>query len=622
MSSNLPSIADLLQRRREAQSAPTPAAAPAVSSSPAPAVAPAPSPAPAPAAPAAPEPAPSVPSSQKIVLSDVETSEKLTEKMGAIKLREKEDETQRLAASLGAPYIDLKGFPISPDALVLIPEEQSRELKAVVFLFTGTELRIGAVDPANKAVKDLAYSLGERHKANAAVYAISEQSLAQALTLYAALPKITQVVKGVQITEKELEKYQEQMKDMKAIADVLNKANVTDVLAVVIAASVELGSSDVHIEAEESGIAVRFRVDGMLQEVTKLEPSKWQKIINRIKLIASLKLNVTDQAQDGRFTIFQKNKQIDVRTSTIPTAHGESVVMRLLNPDSISLAFDELGFRAPMLKKLTKEIEKPNGMIITTGPTGSGKTTTLYAILKRLNTSDVKIITLEDPIEYKVEGLNQSQIDASKDYTFAKGLRSILRQDPDIVMVGEIRDLETAEIAIQASLTGHLMLSTIHTNDAAGAVPRFLSMGVKPYLLAPALNAIMGQRLVRKLCKDCKKEVTLEPDVLEDVKKLIAAIPENSGETKPDVNAMKFYGPAGCATCGNTGYKGRVGVYEIIIRDAELEKMIVEGGVITEFQMREVAARQGMVSMAQDGILKALEGLTAVEEVKRIVGLS
>lgn len=542
--------------------------------------------------------------------------------MVAISQREKEDEAQRMAGVIGAPYIDLKGFPISPDALVLLPEEQAREMKAIVFLFTGTELRLAAVDPTSEALQELARGLSERHNANVGIYAISEQSLAQGLKLYAALPKITQVVKGVQITEKELEKYQEQMKDMASIAEVLNQANVTDVLAVVIAASVELGSSDVHIEAEESGIVVRFRVDGMLQEVTKLEPSKWQKIINRIKLIASLKLNITDQAQDGRFTIFQKNKQIDVRTSTIPTAYGESVVMRLLNPDSISLAFDELGFRAPMLKKLTKEIEKPNGMIITTGPTGSGKTTTLYAILKRLNTPDVKIITLEDPIEYKVAGLNQSQIETSKDYTFAKGLRSILRQDPDIVMVGEIRDLETAEIAIQASLTGHLMLSTIHTNDAAGAVPRFLSMGVKPYLLAPALNAIMGQRLVRKLCKECKKEITLEAEMLEEVKKLLAAIPNNSGETKPDISAVKFYGPVGCVACNNTGYKGRVGVYEIIVRDAELEKMIVEGGVITEFQMREIATRQGMVSMAQDGLLKAIEGLTSVEEVKRIVGLA
>lgn len=604
MSSNLPSIADLLRRRRE-NSTPTPVAAPATD----------------PVVIAATSVTPAVPAAQKITLSNNETRDALTEKMGTIALREKEDETQALAAKLGVSYINLKGFPINPDALVLVPEEEAKELQAIAFLFTGEQLRLGACDPKSQGVTDLAYELGERHKANVELYTISQESFTQGTKLYASLPKVIHIVKGVQITEAELDKYREQMKDMGAIASVLNQASVTDVMAVVIAASVQLGSSDIHIEAEETGIVVRFRVDGILQEVTKLEPQKWQKIINRIKLIASLKLNVTDQAQDGRFTIFQKNKQIDVRTSTIPTSYGESVVMRLLNPDSIALAFEDLGFRAPMLKKLRREIEKPNGMIITTGPTGSGKTTTLYAVLKRLNTSDVKIITLEDPVEYKVEGLNQSQIDYSKDYTFSKGLRSILRQDPDIVMVGEIRDLETAEIAIQAALTGHLMLSTIHTNDAAGAVPRFLSMGVKPYLLAPALNAIIGQRLVRKLCKDCKKHITLDAEVMADVTTLLAAIPDNSGETKIDPAQAVFYGPGSCVACNNTGYKGRVGVYEIIVRDAEIEKLINENGNISEFQMREVAARQGMVTMAQDGVLKALDGLTSVDEVKRIVGL-
>ncbi len=604
MPGNLPSIADLLKRRKEAQLAPVEAveetAAVEVE--------------------AVTEPVVDVPEEQKIS-GDTETQGALAEKMGVIKLREKEEETARLAASIGVPYISLKGFPISPEAIVLLSEEQAAQMKAICFLSTGAELRLGAVDPKAQAIVDLAYDLGERHKTNAVVYAISEESFKQGLRLYAMLPKITKAVKGVQITEADLAKYQDQMKDVVAIAEILNKANVTDVLAVIIAASVQLGSSDVHIEAEETGIVVRFRVDGMLQEIAKLEPAKWQKIINRIKLIASLKLNISDQAQDGRFTIFQKNKEIDVRTSTIPTAYGESVVMRLLNPDSISLAFEELGFRAPMLKKLNHEIEKPNGMIITTGPTGSGKTTTLYAILKRLNTKDVKIITLEDPVEYKVEGLNQSQIDTSKDYTFAKGLRSILRQDPDIVMVGEIRDIETAEIAIQASLTGHLMLSTIHTNDAAGAIPRFLSMGVKPYLLAPAMNAIMGQRLLRKLCQACKKEIAVDADTMADVKKLVDALPENSGEVKPDLATTKFYGPVGCEKCNNSGYKGRIGAYELLVRDADLEKMITESSSITEYQMREVATRQGMVNMAQDGVLKAAEGVTSIEEVKRIVGL-
>ncbi len=612
MPSNLPSIADLLKQRASGQTAPvlpTPATVP----TPEQVVTPAPEP-----PPIAPTPEPSPHS--RIKLADKDVASALSEKMQNISTREKEDEAARKGSSLGFPSINLKGFPISPEALSLLPEERARDLAAVAFLFTGPELRIGAVNPDDPRLKELLFELEERHKTHGQLYIISAESLEQGMKLYAALPKIKPIVKGVQITEEELAKYAAQMSDFASIAGVLTHANVTDVLTVIIAAAIKLNTSDVHIEAEETGIVVRFRVDGMLQEVTKLDREQWKRIIGRIKLIASLKINVSDQAQDGRFTIFQKNKQIDVRTSTIPTAYGESVVMRLLNPDSIALEFEQLGFRAAALKKLTKEIEKPNGMIITTGPTGSGKTTTLYAILKKLNTPDVKIITLEDPVEYKVEGINQSQIDYSKDYTFGKGLRSILRQDPDIVMVGEIRDLETAEIAIQAALTGHLLMSTIHTNDAAGAVPRFMSMGVKPFLLAPAINAIMGQRLLRKLCQVCKQPATLEAETLASVKTQLEKIPETSGETKVNAESVTWYAPKGCEQCNMTGYKGRIGAYEILIKDAEIEKAIL-GGVISEYEMREIAGRQGMVTMVQDGLLKASEGLTSIEEVKRIVGL-
>ncbi len=565
----------------------------------------------------APAPAPLV-ATAKISLSDEDTEQKFTEKMSSIKLKEKEVESQKHAASLGLPTINLKGFPISPDALVLIPEAQAQALKIICFLFTGPELRLGAVDPEDPAVQELMFELGERHKTNTKLYLLSEDSFNQSLKLYAALPKIKQLVKGIQITEAELEKYRAQMIDYTSIAKVLLNVSVTEVLAVVVAAALKLGSSDIHVEAEEKGIVVRFRVDGVLQEIATLERTQWTKIINRIKLIAGLKINITDQAQDGRFTIFQQQQQIDVRISTIPTAFGESVVMRLLNPDTIALEFEKLGFRPASLKRLTREIERPNGMIITTGPTGSGKTTTLYAILSKLNTKDVKIITLEDPVEYKVKGLNQSQIDYSKDYTFAKGLRSILRQDPDIVMVGEIRDLETAEISIQSALTGHLLLSTIHTNDAAGAVPRFLSMGVAPHLLAPAINAVMGQRLVRRLC-ECKQPITLEAALLDEVTNQLEAITEASGESKVDLTKIQFMGPTGCDQCNHSGYKGRLGVYEILIKDAAVEQAILKGG-ISEYEMRAVAQTQGMLTMAQDGLLKAVDGLTSVEEVKKIVG--
>lgn len=548
------------------------------------------------------------------------TEEKLAEKMAATRLKGKEEETKKEAGTLGVPYVDLKGFAISADALRLLPEEQARELQVIPFLFTGPELRVGAVHPGNEKIKELVFQLEERNKTHAVTYKISEDGFEHAIKLYSTLPKIKAAVKGVEIKPEDLERYQAQMTNLADVAKIVNAATTTDILIIIVAAALKLKSSDIHVEAEEKGIVVRLRVDGILQEITTIDIEKWKQIINRIKLISGLKINVSDKPQDGRFTIFEKGKNLDVRVSALPTTWGESVVMRILNPEAAELGFESLGFRTAALKRLIREIEKPHGMIVTTGPTGSGKTTTLYAVLKHLNEPGVKIITLEDPIEYKLEGINQSQIDPSRDYTFAKGLRSILRQDPDIVMVGEIRDLETAETAIQAALTGHLMLSTIHTNDAAGAVPRFLSMGVKAFLLAPALNCIMGQRLIRRLCTECKKPVEIEAEDLALVKKQLESIPEASGEAKVDTSNLKFFGPVGCEKCNGTGYKGRVGVYEILTKDPEIEKFILSGD-ISEYAMREVAQKQGMVAMAQDGLLKAMEGQTTVDEVKRNVGL-
>jgi type II secretory ATPase GspE/PulE/Tfp pilus assembly ATPase PilB-like protein len=556
---------------------------------------------------------------QKPVVAIGKTESALQSKIVEIEKKSLEARLAQEAALKGFEFIKLKGFPISPDALRAMSEEQAKELKAIVFFHNGPEMRIGATNPEDEKVEHLRFQLAERHKTNAVIYQISEESFEDAVKLYETLPKIKEVVKGVQIKAEELDGYQQQMQDFSDIDKVLDGANITDILAILVAAALKLGSSDIHIEAEEKGIVVRFRVDGVLQEVATLDKQDWKKIINRIKLIASLKINIVDKPQDGRFTIFQKDTKIDVRTSTIPTAWGESVVMRILNPGSIQLEFEQLGFRAAALKRLLPEIEKPNGMIVTTGPTGSGKTTTLYSILRKLNTADVKIITLEDPVEYKLEGINQSQIDHSKSYTFSDGLRSILRQDPDIVMVGEIRDLETADAAIQAALTGHLLLSTIHTNDAAGAVPRFLSMGVKPFLLAPAISVVMGQRLLRRLCGECKvQDDGIAPEVMEKVEKKLSEISQASGEVVP--SERKFWKAVGCEKCHGTGYKGRVGVYEILVKNAKIEEFILSGEV-SEYKMREVAMEQGMVDMAQDGILKALEGLTSISEIQRSVGL-
>ncbi len=546
------------------------------------------------------------------------SSTKLEDKMLEVRLQEKEDQAKTKAQSLGVPYVNLKGFPISPEAISLVPLEQAQELKTVCFLHTGPELRLGALEPKDEKIQELLFQLTERYKANGEAYQVSQESLRLAMKTYETLPKFKLIIKGVKITDTELDKFQSAVATFADIQKTVQSASITDVMTITIAAALKFNSSDIHIEAEEEKIAIRFRLDGVLQDVANLPHEAWKKIIARIKLISGLKINVTERPQDGRFTIFMKTGDTDVRVSTIPTNWGESVVMRILKASSINVPFSDLGWRPLLEKKILKEIEKPHGMIITTGPTGSGKTTTLYAVLKKLNQPDVKIITLEDPIEYKVEGLNQSQVDASKNYTFAGGLRSILRQDPDIIMVGEIRDLETAETAINAALTGHLLFSTIHTNSAAGALPRFLSMGVKPFLLAPALNAIIGQRLVRKVCQQCKTNDNIEPERLEEIKKILGSISPASGESVPDLNNLKFYKGAGCEVCNQTGFKGRVGIYEVFLMDDVIRAAMSES--ISEYDVQKLAIEQGLVTMAQDGLLKALDGMTSVDEVFRTAG--
>ncbi len=547
---------------------------------------------------------------------DMTPQEKLSVRMARISEQQVEQATERKAIQAGVGYINLKGFPVNPEALRLLAEERARALKMIPFLLHGEEIRIAAVDLSNEQVKEIAFQIGERERAHTALYLTSAQSLEQGLKLYATLPKIRNVSTDVEIPEEDIVRYRKAITSIQALQPLLRDTNVTNLIAILLAASLEIGSSDVHIEAEETNIAIRYRIDGVLQNVATVDKERWKQLVGRIKLVAGLKLNITDRPQDGRFTIQFGGQKVDVRTSTLPTAYGESIVMRLLVPTAINLEFEGLGFRKAAFAKLEKEIVKPNGMIVTTGPTGSGKTTTLYAILRKLNTPEVKIITLEDPVEYKLKGINQSQIDHSKDYTFSAGLRSMLRQDPDIVMVGEIRDKETAETAIQAALTGHLLLSTIHTNGASGAVPRFLSMGVEPALLAPALRVIMGQRLVRRLCEACKEVATLAPDMTQRVEQIVAAIPAASGES-PNLHGVTWYRAKGCNQCGGSGYKGRVGIYEILIVDGAVEDRIRDGSV-TDKDMLTIGQEQGMVTMVQDGILKAIDGITSVEEVFRV----
>ncbi len=541
---------------------------------------------------------------------------KFDQKMEEINLKQKEEEAQIKAAELGVPYIDLSAFPVSSEALKAIPEAVAREKNIICFYFTSDELRVGVLDPTLD-YKEFIYQLGERfHTTNIVVHLISEHSLQRVFKLYGTLPIIKPITKDLNITDEELAKFQSGLDNLQAIQELFKNVSISDIVTLIIASALKVRSSDIHIEAEEKGVAIRYRIDGVLHEIGMLPRDLWKRFISRIKLLAALKINVTDIPQDGRVTLKLSSGSIDVRVSTMPTTWGESVVMRILFSGNKGVTYDELGLRGEAFSHLKREVERPNGMIITTGPTGSGKTTTLYAILRTLNKPGVKIITMEDPVEIKMEGINQSQVDASKDYTFAKGLRSILRQDPDICMVGEIRDLESAEISIQAALTGHLLLSTIHTNSAAGAIPRFLSMGVKPFLLAPALNAVIGQRLVRRNCEHCTAEVQIDDDTKKRVLPILESLPE-AEKKNVKLDDLHFYEGKGCPECSGLGYKGRIGIYEIFTMNQEVEEIILSAKV-SEYVIQDIATKNGMVTMVQDGVLKALDKITSLKEVFRV----
>jgi len=376
-----------------------------------------------------------------------------------------------------------------------------------------------------------------------------------------------------------------------------------------LAGGLQTGASDVHLEATKEKVIVRYRIDGMLRDAAFLSLQSYEHVLNRLKLLSDLKLNVRDQAQDGRFTIIADSDEVETRVSCIPGTYGENLVIRILNPKAINLSLEELGLKEEHLQIIQKEIKKPKGMIITTGPTGSGKTTLLYSLIKTINKPEVKIITLEDPVEYHLEGITQTQVDTERNYTFANGLRSILRQDPDTVLIGEIRDKETAEIAIQAALTGHLVLSTLHTNDAAGAIPRFLDIGANPSSLGAALDTIIAQRLIRKLCPKCRKKVSLSGELLEKIKKGLQGIEIQYPE--------KIYEAVGCDECAD-GYKGRIGIFEMILVNDKMEKMI--NSCPGHIEILEEARREGLTTFYQDGLLKILKGITSLEEVERVTG--
>ncbi len=538
-------------------------------------------------------------------------------KQEEIQLKELERQTQRNAQDLEIDYVNLTGFPISPEAIALIQEERAKELGALCFFYDGTNIRVACLNPTTEVVAEM-NRLGDQYFADTKLYLISENSFRHALDIYHAVPKIKKYDSGIEISPDQLEKFKADIANYKSLNDKVNDVNVSDVVTLILATALKAGASDIHIEAEEKGVVVRLRLDGVLQEAAVISREKWHKIISRLKILARVKINIENKPQDGRYTIYLKERRVDVRCSFLPTAFGESVVMRLLDSKITSLDIETLGLRPEILPILKREITKPNGLILTTGPTGSGKTTTLYAVINKLNKPGTKIITLEDPIEYQLSGINQSQVDSKHGFSFSEGLRSVLRQDPNVVMVGEIRDLETAEIAVQASLTGHLVLSTLHTNDASGVIPRLIDIGVKPYFLVPSINAVIGQRLVRRLCTHCRTEVEIDAAGKETINKILAVISPKAGIDIPSILPKVFQAGAGCEYCNFTGYKGRSGIFEVFVMSDNLRQLTIDQA--PSFKILQQAIENGMITMLQDGVLKALAGETSLEEVYRVIG--
>ena len=396
--------------------------------------------------------------------------------------------------------------------------------------------------------------------------------------------------------------------------------STSEFLNMIMAGGIALGTSDIHIEPTEENAKIRIRIDGVLQDVITFEKKRYQDIISRIKLISGVKLNIENKPQDGRFTILYPGKKeehsIEIRMSILPSEYGGAVVMRILDPRNL-ITIDKLGLSDDLLDIFKREIKKPNGMIIVTGPTGSGKTTSLYAFLKHINSPGIKIITIEDPIEYHLDGISQTEVNPEEGYDFANGLRAIVRQDPDAILVGEIRDLETATIGLQAALTGHTVFSTLHTNDAAGAIPRLQALGEKPVNIAPAINVIIAQRLLRALCDRCKEDIKLEETGhFEKIKEILENVSEKTVTFSEETKVFKA---KGCKSCNFTGYKGRLGVFEALVVNEELENLIFSNPSTTD--IRKKAIENGMITLLQDGIIKFLNGKTDLEEVDRVVGL-
>jgi len=553
--------------------------------------------------------------SQQYINADKKQEERQN-KIKSILRESKEKDAAARAKLAGYSYLDLNIVPIEADALATIPMEKAREGKLAVIYRVGQKIHIAVIDPSDIKTQNIIQEL-EKKGYNITAIMVSQASLERAWKNYdTSLISKSALNQLLTLKEDELNDIEKSIVDLNKLAEKITSAPISETLRIIMAGAVKSQASDIHIEPRPTDVRLRYRIDGVLSDMAVFPKNIYTSLANRIKMLSRVKLNISGVPQNGRFTLAIGEENIDIRLALLPSAYGDEIIMRLLYQNTSSLDLEKIGLNPKILEKIKHEISKPNGMILVTGPTGSGKTTTLYAFINVLNEPGVKIITIEDPIEYKIPGISQTAVNPEGGYTFANGLSAIMRQDPDIIMVGEMRDNDTAAAGIQAALTGHLVFSTLHTNSAVGAIPRLMELGVRPSLIPSATNAIIGQRLVRKLCPFCKEEYSPAPEVEEKIKKLLSEIP-----TAAQINIPKktesLWRSKSCLKC-NHGYKGRVGIFEVFLISPKTEKLILDYAPNSEIE--KAAIEEGMMTLKQDGLLKALEGITTISEVEKAAG--
>lgn len=560
-------------------------------------------------------------SENKIQKEKTFLTDQLLKKM---KQRSEEEYAAALAQEAGYAYVDLNIMPINTDYLRIVPHKTAIKYKTGVFLRRDRVIHAVINDVKNTSAQEVVETIAQENGWEVKWYLVSRASLKRLHEQYKSFSLFENIDRmKLDLSEDDFQKLQERFSSILALKKNVLDMPTTQVVALIVAGAVSLRASDIHFEPQNGDqVRMRYRLDGVLQDVGHLPLEVYKFIISRVKMMGKMKLNVRKSAQDGRFSFFvemgeEKKRKIDIRASILPGRFGETIVLRILDQSKLLLNIANLGMEGFAYQQYLEELKKTNGMIITTGPTGSGKTTLLYSSLDRLNVPGVKIITIEDPVEYEVENISQTNVSEENGYTFSSGLRSIVRQDPDIILVGEIRDEETADIAVQSSLTGHLVLTTLHTNSAPGAIPRLINLGVKPSMISSAVNAFVAQRLVRRLCENCKESYTPAQKTLDMIMRLVSIIsPKANVDIPKDVK--KLYRSKGCPECNYSGYKGRIGIFEVMFLNEEIVNQIED--LASEDDLARSAIENGMVTMTQDGILKALRGITSMEEVWRVGG--